>query len=74
MITDVVVGKVFETSVVAGAFILLLLYLTKTQTTALSDIAKNMKHVSDTMIKMDLRLEQLDSRIKDLEKGSGKGD
>lgn len=67
MISDVVMGKLFDTSVIAGAFVFLLVFLTKTQTKALTDISVNMKHVSDTMIKMDMRLEQLDQRIKDLE-------
>lgn len=84
---EAVLSKVFETSIIAGAFIYLLIYMLKDKTLLtsaqikqneivaqhLEDFGKSLKEVSITLLRIDTRLEQLEKRVDELEEVKGNG-
>jgi hypothetical protein len=76
MVEEQILGKVFEYSLVGGAFIYLLFFVTKTINKSLTDnteknasIAESMIRISDTLTRLDLRMEKVEQRLLHLEGG-----
>lgn len=75
------IGKVFETSIVAGAFVYLLIYVTKTISAAIANQAElskemvkqltefgaSLENVGNTLLRIDTRVELLEKRLQDIE-------
>lgn len=61
------IAGIMEKTLVGGAFIYLLHYFIAKNNVTMESIAKSLENVANTLLKMDIRLEQLEKRIHELE-------
>jgi phage-related protein len=62
-----VIGKVIETTVMGGAFLYLLHHVTTNFNTILNKITVAIEKIAETLLRIDMRVEQLEKRINELE-------
>lgn len=63
-----IIGKLVETTIIGGAFMYLLYFMVNNINDMMAKLGECLQRVSDTLMKIDLRMEHIENRICELER------